>query len=68
MLTGMCPECDALIRFTSMPKTGHRVVCPNCRSMLIVISSHPIKLDWAFVEPIDTSNPEDGREFTKRSN
>jgi len=57
MLTGICPECDALIRFTSMPKTGHRSVCPHCRSRLIVISSNPIKLDWAFVEPIAAKNP-----------
>jgi len=61
MLTGICPECDAAVRFSSIPDLGYRVMCPSCRSMLIITSSHPIVLDWAFVEPIDMSIPEDDR-------
>jgi len=67
MLTGMCPECDALVHFTSMPEIGHRLVCPDCRSRLIVLSSNPIKLDWAFVEPIEAKNPRNRRELPNRS-
>lgn len=67
MLTGLCPECDASLRFTAMPDLGYRVTCPDCRSMLVVTSSHPIELDWAFVEPIDTSIPEPGRDPPQRS-
>ncbi len=61
MLTSLCPECDAAVHFTSLPDLGCRVTCLNCHSMLVVINSHPIELDWAFVEPIDTSNPGDER-------
>ena len=61
MLEAICPECDADVQFTSMPKVGHRLVCPTCNSVLTVISQHPIDLDWAFMEPFKASIPNDRR-------
>ena len=59
MLKAICPECDASVQFTSVPKVGHRLVCPTCNSVLAVISQRPIGLDWAFIEPFNASIPDD---------
>jgi hypothetical protein len=29
-------------------------MCVSCRSALVVISTQPLRLDWAFIEPISS--------------
>lgn len=62
MLTGIYPEYDAAVCFSSMPNLGHWMTCPNCRSMHVVTGSHLIELDWAVVKLIEISIPEDDQE------
>ena len=45
---GACPECDADIRFSKAPFLGQKKTCPNCYADLIVLSLHPIEMDWEF--------------------
>jgi lysine biosynthesis protein LysW len=62
MLTTLCPECDAEIKFSFPPNLKQRVICDCCRSNLIVIRLHPIELDWTFLEPIERNvNAGDGK-------
>jgi hypothetical protein len=50
-----CPECDHQINFSSYPERGERILCPQCRSELVVIREAPVELDWAFMEPFTNS-------------
>jgi predicted Zn finger-like uncharacterized protein len=47
ILYAYCPECDTRIRFREQPIEGDRVKCSECMENLEVVSTHPIKLDWA---------------------
>lgn len=51
-MNAVCPECDSAVRFEKPPAIDQRVVCPGCRSDLIVIRTSPTVLDWAFAEPL----------------
>jgi lysine biosynthesis protein LysW len=79
-LQAVCPECDAVVRFSTNPQRGQRVVCASCRSALAVINVQPLRLDWAFIEPISPfpaaegevlqtheTNTQELQEFQKRS-
>ncbi len=66
MLKSVCPECDADVRFTSMPKVGQRLTCSTCYSVLTVIDQHPIELDWAFLKPFEASISNNRRPPPKR--
>jgi hypothetical protein len=61
MIESICPECDHDIQIETTPNVGERVICPFCRTILVVIQVSPVQLDWAFIEPIGSSasNPED---------
>ncbi len=51
-LVASCPECHAQIRFRKQPELGDLVTCPECSTMAEVIRETPIKLSWAFDEPV----------------
>jgi lysine biosynthesis protein LysW len=53
MNLGICPECDAEVRFKKAPWLGQRTACPRCGTALEVVSLGPLELDWAFEEPIE---------------
>lgn len=53
-LTARCPECDSRIYFERRPDTGEMISCPECDTLLEVISISPLKLDWASEEPVGT--------------
>jgi lysine biosynthesis protein LysW len=52
MMIGACPECDASVSFETAPGLHQRVICVHCRAELVVIGINPIRLDWAYVEPL----------------
>ncbi|MCL4868954.1 MAG: hypothetical protein KJ063_08305 [Anaerolineae bacterium] len=51
-LIASCPECHAQIRFQKQPELGDLITCPECSTMAEVIRETPIKLSWAFDEPV----------------
>lgn len=53
-LVAACPECHAQIRFRKQPELGDLVTCPECSTMAEVIREAPIKLSWAFDEPVSS--------------
>jgi lysine biosynthesis protein LysW len=55
MSIGICPDCDAEVRFAEAPWLGQRVNCPRCGTMLEVTGLSPVELDWAFEEPLGRS-------------
>ena len=51
-LTARCPECDSRIYFERRPDVGEMISCPECDTLLEVISVAPLRLDWASDEPV----------------
>jgi lysine biosynthesis protein LysW len=54
-----CPECDAIVRFTKMPKMGYIVACSECDTKLEVIDIDPLELDWAIEMDEDFDDDDD---------
>ena len=52
MVIGSCPECDADVPVGASVVIDQRLCCAHCGAQLVVISTSPVELDWAFVEPI----------------
>lgn len=52
MESAKCPECDAMIVFETSAPQGHSFQCPTCHTHLTVRTRNPLRLDWAFVEPL----------------
>lgn len=50
---GVCPDCNAEIRFRKSPHLGQLVTCHNCQTSLEVVRREPLELDWAFQDPFD---------------
>ena len=50
---GVCPDCNAEIRFRKAPHLGQLVSCHNCQTSLEVVRRDPLELDWAFDDPFD---------------
>jgi lysine biosynthesis protein LysW len=42
---GFCPYCDYAITLGTHPRRGQRIICPECRSPLEVVSLDPLELD-----------------------
>lgn len=42
-----CPECESTIALNKGAKLGDNVECPECGTMLEVISLKPLELDYA---------------------
>ena len=49
-----CPDCAEKCYLGIQPKLEQKVTCPNCRSLLKVVSLSPLKLGW------DVRNLEEG--------
>lgn len=48
-----CPECGHSLKLGSHPHQGQRVVCPRCKSSLVVVGVEPLDLD--LVMPVNHS-------------
>lgn len=55
---GLCPDCNAEIRFRKSPHLGQLVTCHNCQTSLEVVRRDPLELDWAFDDPFDEDEDE----------
>ena len=53
VLVGTCPGCGAKIRFHGPVSLGEFVACEECDDELEVVKIKPLKLDWAYADPID---------------
>ena len=42
-----CPECDSMIKLDKGVKVGERIECPECSTLLEIISLTPLELDYA---------------------
>lgn len=62
-LTARCPECDSRIYFERRPDSGEMISCPECDTLLEVISATPLRLDWASDEPGGSSVPWANNDF-----
>lgn len=49
----ICPACGTAICFTKRLGQGQFVICRECDSLLEVLSLSPLKLEWAFEEPLN---------------
>lgn len=56
---GLCPDCNAEIRFRKSPHLGQLITCHNCQTSLEVVRRDPLELDWAFDDPFDEDEDED---------
>lgn len=43
-----CISCGAEIKFSTPPKMGLGVTCPECAAELEVVWLDPVELDWPF--------------------
>ena len=51
--TGQCPECDAPVLVACDLVIGRQIRCSNCAAVLEIVEASPLKLDYAFVAPIE---------------
>lgn len=58
-----CPECDHWVSFPAPAKLRQRVLCPVCRSELVVNRVSPLELDWAFIDPLPKYETSEGRKI-----
>jgi lysine biosynthesis protein LysW len=42
-----CPECENHLKVSAHPHKGQQLICPRCRTRLVVINLSPLELDWA---------------------
>jgi lysine biosynthesis protein LysW len=42
-----CPECENPLKVSTHPHKGQQLLCPRCRTRLVIISLNPLELDWA---------------------
>lgn len=60
---GLCPDCNAEIRFRKSPHLGQIITCHNCQTSLEVVRREPLELDWAFDDPFDDDEDEEHDEW-----
>lgn len=51
--TSLCPECDAPVLVARDPVIGRQFRCSKCGATLEIVETTPLKLDYAFVAPIE---------------
>jgi hypothetical protein len=56
-VSATCPACDTPIHFRKKPGSGQLLVCRECDSLLRVFSVSPLRLTWAFREPLEELFP-----------
>jgi len=54
-----CPDCGEKVTLRGTVTLGQRVTCPHCESVLEVVESDPVELDWAYDEDWDQDEEED---------
>ena len=59
VLTAPCPACGTKLRFQKRIELGEIIVCSECHTELEVVKAMPLKLDWAYEEPIDEVDLDD---------
>ena len=42
-----CPECEQRLKLSANTHKGQRVICPRCRTSLVVVSLEPFELELA---------------------
>ncbi|MCA9923633.1 MAG: hypothetical protein KC419_20225 [Anaerolineales bacterium] len=57
--SAICPACGSRLRFRFPLQLGEFIVCDECDTELEVVRMNPLKLDWAFDDPIDDDDVED---------
>ncbi len=53
VLIGTCPGCNTKIRFYDHVELGEFVSCEECGDELEVVQLYPLKLDWAYSDPLE---------------
>ncbi len=51
--TSLCPECDAPVLVACDLVIGRQIRCSNCAAALEIVEASPLKLDYAFVAPLE---------------
>lgn len=51
--TSPCPECDVPVLVARDLVIGRQIRCSNCGAALEIVETSPLKLDYAFVAPIE---------------
>ncbi len=54
MAIAFCLDCEYKINLGAHPAEGQKVTCSNCGAELEIISSEPLELDWAYLEPAES--------------
>jgi lysine biosynthesis protein LysW len=44
-----CPECEHPLKLGNHPHRGQRIVCPRCKTNLVVVDINPLNLDLAML-------------------
>ena len=57
-----CPDCGETVTLRGPVRVGQRVTCPHCESVLEVVESDPVELDWAYDEDLDQDEDEEDDE------
>lgn len=45
-----CLSCDADIDIIGTPEIGDVLVCTECDAEFEIVSAHPLRIDWYFLE------------------
>lgn len=56
-----CPDCDSRIKLKS-PRLGQKVTCHACGTVLEVVNTSPLELDWTFDEGFEFDELEDRKD------
>lgn len=62
VVIGFCPGCGSQIRFLKKVQMGEFFICDECGDELEVVNLSPVKLDWAFEDPLEEDYGDD-RDF-----
>ena len=63
VMVGICPGCRTRIRFHKRMSLGEFVSCDECGDELEVVQLQPLKLDWAYADPLDDDDAEFDESF-----
>ena len=62
MYPALCICCNNAVRLESHFMRGQTITCPNCSTLLEVISLNPPELDWAYLEQAVDEEPREWAE------
>ncbi len=55
--TIICPECEALFKFTGKQRTGQKFSCRRCHTTLIITGTKPLEVDVVRDKSADLRSP-----------